>query len=154
MDADAMWGALTNYGAGAAFEAKITFRYYRVWIRGECFVVDARKTNTFPYMDPVNQIPASPSHIQPRESAKFLRLPTPIVVDYDRTISRSDSVVQIDYMDSFNLSHRTFQKLAVWTEPERIKQQQSITMTFGEEIIGAKVDSSVFGPPETAPMTL
>lgn len=153
LDATALWGNLTNYGGGAAFDAKITFLYYRLFVANDCFVIDQMKRNDFPYAESFNTIPASPSHLPPGQSASFRRLPTPIVVDYERAIRRIDAVIVITYEDSFKLKHETRQAVRVFVDIERI-QKGTMTMTFLEEVIGNTVDSSVFGSPETTPMSL
>jgi hypothetical protein len=153
LDATSMWGQLTNYGSGAAFDTKIMFLYYRVFVFAECFVIDKMKREEFPYRVSSNTIPASPSHLPPGEAAVFRRLPTPIVVDYERTINRVDAVISIEYEDSFKLKHQTRQAVIIFTDNYRI-QKGTISMTFLEEVIGDTVDSTVFGPPETTPMIL
>jgi hypothetical protein len=153
LDAKADWGNLTNYGSGAAFDAKIAFIYYRIFVAGDCFVLDKMKREEFPYSSNANTIPATPSHLPPREAASFRRLPTPIVVDYERAISRIDAVISIEYEDSFRMKHRTRQAVRIFVDKDEV-QRGKITMTFLEEIVGGTVDSSVFGAPETTPIIL
>lgn len=111
------------------------------------------RANDFPYAESFNTIPASPSHLPPGQSASFRRLPTPIVVDYERAIRRIDAIIVITYEDSFKLKHETRQVVRVFVDIERI-QKGTMTMTFLEEVIGNTMDSSVFGSPETTPMSL
>ena len=116
-------------------------------------MIDEMKRNNFPYSASVNTIPASPSHVPPGQSAVFSRLPTPIVVDYERAISRIDTLILITYEDSFKLKHQTRQAARIFIDTERI-QKGTITMTFLEEVVGGTVDSNVFGPPETTPISV
>jgi hypothetical protein len=111
------------------------------------------KRNDFPYAKSFNTIPASPSHLPPRQSAAFRRLPTPIVVDYERAIKRIDAVMVITYEDLFKIKHETHQAVRIFVDVEKI-QKGTVTMTFLEEVIGNTVDYSVFGSPETTPMSL
>jgi hypothetical protein len=109
LDATVLWGGLTNYGQGTAFDVRITFIYYRVFISGDCFVIDDVKRDGFPYDAGVNTIPATPSHLPPGKAAEFMRLPTPLIVDYSRSISKLDSVALIEYGDSFKNKYKTYQ---------------------------------------------
>ena len=74
LDATSSWGKLTNYGSGAAFDTRIRFLYYRIFVGNDCFVVDLMKRQDFPYAIRANEIPASPSHLPPGEAAIFRRL--------------------------------------------------------------------------------
>jgi hypothetical protein len=153
LDATALWDGLKNYGQGTAFDVSITFLYYRVFISNDCFVIDEVKRDTFPYQSSVNIIPASPSHLPPGHSGHFMRLPTPIVVDYNRTINRMDGVVLIEYSDSFKTKYSTRQGVTIWTDLVNINKGE-ITITFHEELSDRRVDHTLFGLPETPPMLL
>jgi hypothetical protein len=59
LDAKAMWGGLTNYGSGAAFNTKIVFICYRVFVAAGCFVIDKMKRDDFPYRPGINTVPAA-----------------------------------------------------------------------------------------------
>jgi len=146
------WGRLRNYGLGPALNTRISVMSYRVFIDDQVFTIDDTKRKDFPYNERLNSIPASPSHLAVGQEAEFRRLPTPIVVDYKRRISRLDCVVKIIYEDVYANAYSKFQGLRVFCDQISDSSDPAIILTFLEEIDPANPDFSIFGPPQSGPV--
>ena len=149
MDVKGQWGRLYNYGLGPAINTKISFISYRVCIGKDVFVIDESKQKDFPYRLRYNVVPAHPSHIAVGEQGTFVRLPTPIVVDYNRLIDRLDCIVKIECEDLYTNKHVRFQGLRIFTDHLSDTSNPRILFTFLEEVDPKNPDFSVFGPPDS-----
>jgi len=147
MEAKTMWGTLRNHGQGAALDARITFHAYRVFTSFGCRVLDASERKAFPYSRGLNRIPSTPSNLSPAGKGEFRRLPTPLVVDYDRAIKRIDYVLQIECKDVLGNKHIQFQGLRLFCDKNE-EVGDKITMTFIEEL-SSPATWIVFGQPES-----
>jgi len=130
LDLSTLWGGLRNHGSGTALNVSVTFFPIRVHIGNENFKIDDKKRSEFPYLIEANHVPAHPSHIRPGESGAFMRLPTPIVVDWLGRITRLDCLVQIQYQDVFRNEFQKWQGLRIFIEREK----PQVTLTFLEEV--------------------
>lgn len=133
--AKGLWGDLTNHGTGAALNASITIFARKVRKAGEEFSLDAKKLLEFPYSPELNHIPAHPSHIDPGKAGRFLRLPTPVTVDYTGQMNSMECVVLIQYEDIYGNGHDTWQEMRA--RVERQENSARVFLTFGEEILAS-----------------
>jgi hypothetical protein len=148
------WGKLQNFGMGPAVNTKISLLAYRVFMGEEVFVVDESKRTDFPYAEIYNRIPAHPSHLAVGKEAVFMRLPTPIVVDFKRRMTRLDFVVIIAYRDLFGNSYQKFQGLRAFCNYLDDSSEPYLVLTFLEEMDPANPDFSIFGKPTSPPTNL
>jgi hypothetical protein len=125
------WGHLRNHGNGSALNSWITFIPIRAFVGNDDFAISQEKRQSFPYSASANKIPAHPSHIVPGSEASFMRLPTPIVTDYDRKMSRLVCIVHIQYQDMYGNEFSSFQGVRVWLDE---LDKQRMAFTFLEEI--------------------
>jgi hypothetical protein len=149
VDAKNHWGMLHNYGLGPSIDTQISWIPYRIFIGEDVFVIDEAKRTQYPYDEKYNSIHATPSHLAVGQEATFARLPTPIVVDYKRRISRLDCVVKIEYEDLYANKYLKFQGLRVFTHHLDDPSDPFLLFTFLEEMNPAAPDFSIFGPPNS-----
>jgi hypothetical protein len=154
VDVKIHWGRLRNYGLGPALNTKISILPYRLFIGSEVFIIDEIKRNEFPYSESFNLLPASPSHLAVGQEGEFRRLPTPIVVDYKRRLSRLDCVVKIEYEDVYANQYAKFQGLRVFADQIDDPLDSAIILTFLEEMSPASPDFAIFGPPSSSPVNI
>lgn len=127
------WGELTNHGNGSALNVTITILTRRVHKAGADFLIDSEKLLEFPYSPHLNMIPANPSNIEPGGSAEFLRIPTPVFVDFSGLLTRMECIAVIDYEDMYGNKYQTLQEL--YLHIQRFKSEANVTLTFGEEVL-------------------
>jgi hypothetical protein len=127
------WGKLSNHGNGSALNVSVTILARKVRRGGEEFPVDDKKLADFPYSRDFNTMPAIPSNIEPGNSAKLSRIPTPVHVDFERTLTNMECVAEINYENIYGNRYKTLQQLYV--SVDRKIAESEITMTLGEEIL-------------------
>ncbi len=139
--AKGLWGDLTNHGSGAALNASITIFARKVRKAGEEFSLDAKKLLEFPYSPELNYIPAHPSHIDPGKAGGFLRLPTPVTIDYTGQLNSMECVVLIQSEDIYGNRHETWQEMRV--RVERQENSARVLLTFGAEILASASSATI-----------
>jgi hypothetical protein len=147
VDTKHLWGKLRNYGLGPAINTRISLIPYRVFIGKDVFVIDDTKRTEFPYQELYNSFQATPSHLAVGGEGQFGRLPTPIVVDYKRRITRLDCVIKIEYEDLYANKFSKFEGLRVFAKDLEDPSNPAVLLTFLEEMSSANPDFSIFGPP-------
>ncbi|HEY2497454.1 MAG TPA: hypothetical protein VGK24_10320 [Candidatus Angelobacter sp.] len=127
-----LWGHLINHGTGSALNVSVTFITQKVVKAGEEFSIDAKKLTEFPYDIRLNHVPASPSHIAPGGSARFLRIPTPITCDFSAQISSIEGKVAIEYQNIYGTPFEIHQEFRAFVK--RTEESAEIILTFGDEL--------------------
>jgi hypothetical protein len=127
-----LWGHLTNHGTGSALNVSVTFITQKVVKAGEEFSIDAKKLTEFPYDIRLNHVPASPSHIAPGGSARFLRIPTPITADFSGQISSIEGRVAIECQSIYGSPFEIHQVFRAFVE--RTQEDADVILTFGDEL--------------------
>jgi hypothetical protein len=149
-DTKHLWGKLRNYGLGPAINTRISLIPYRVFVGKDVFVIDDAQRTGFPYSEIYNSFGVTPSHLAVGGEGLFMRLPTPIVVDYKRRITRLDCVVKIEYEDLYASKYTKFQGLRVFAQRLEDPSDPVVILTFLEEMSSASPDFSIFGPPPSS----
>jgi len=124
------YGCLKNYGLGPALATEVIWIPQKIWIGSESFSIDEKKLSEPIYSSGLNSMPALPEHILPEQQAELSRLPSFIVLDYEKKIKRVDGVLSIEYEDVFGEKHKTVQLFRVFTHYDNEKPQ--ITVTFSD----------------------
>jgi hypothetical protein len=127
-----LWGRLTNHGTGSALNVAVTFITKKIVKAGEEFAIDDKKLHDFPYDPNFNRVPATPSNIAPGNSSRFLRLPTPVTVDFTGQISIVDGSVAIEYQNIYGTPFEIHQEFRVHVK--RNLHEAELVLTFGDEI--------------------
>jgi hypothetical protein len=124
------YGHLKNYGLGPALNTYVTWKPSEIWVGSESFSIDEKKLSEPIYSKEFNCIPSSPSHILPTGESKLSRLPTFIVLDYEKKLTRVDGVLEIEYEDVFSQKHTTVQEFHLFTNYK--DEQPSVHVTFSD----------------------
>lgn len=125
-------GKLKNYGLGPALSTEVTFVPNEIWIGSESFTLDQKKMEEPLYHRGLNTMPSSPSHINPGQEVGLPRLPTFIVKDFEKKISRVDGTLEIKCSDVFGQQHIAKQKYHLFTH--YTDRQPTIHITFADPI--------------------
>lgn len=125
-----LYGHLKNYGLGPALCTEIVWIPKSIWIGSEEFFIDQKKLLQPIYHRDLNTLPASPSHILPGEESKLSRLPTFIVLDVEKKLTRVDGVLEIEYEDVFNQKHKTTQEFHLFTNYNN--EPPNVHVTFSD----------------------
>lgn len=113
-------GKLRNLGTGPAVGIKLKWIVEEIYIKGEKFKIDEEKRKETHYSPEYNQNPIRVSHLFPNQESGYHLLPRFISHDLTRKIERADGYFIISYQDTFNNSHKTFQKFHAFTDYEKM----------------------------------
>lgn len=139
-----LYGHLKNYGLGPALCTEIVWIPKSIWVGSEEFSIDEKKLLQPIYHKDLNTLPASPSHILPGEESKLSRLPTFIVLDVEKKLTRVDGVLEIAYEDVFNQKHKTMQEFHLFTNYNN--EHPNVHVTFSDLVKIDKDAAAIVGP--------
>lgn len=109
------YGRLKNFGAGPALESKVTWIPLEVWVGAERFeVTDAKRAEPL-YSRELNTMPPVPTHIEPGVEAQLSRLPSFIVKDVDKKITRVEGYFELRCKDVFGIEYVSKQSFHLFT---------------------------------------
>jgi hypothetical protein len=145
---------LKNHGLGPALDVSVTFIPYRIFIGEECFVIDTHKRREMIYSEPLNTVHSHPNHISAGGTGSFGRIPTPLVVDFNRTITQLDCVFKITCHDVFKVEHVVYQGVRIMLIPEGDDKVKYVHFVFLEEMDKDAPDFTIFGGTDSASVSL
>lgn len=132
-------GQMKNFGSGPAFSVKVIWIPQRVVIKSEAFEIDDAKREEPLYSAALNTLPSFPSHLMPGDESGLTRLPTFIVKDVDRKLSRVDGVLKINALDTFGRWHETTQRFIIF--PKYNEEPPKVHITFSKVLPAESLDS-------------
>lgn len=146
---ETLFDNLRNHGQGPAIGVSITYIPYRIFMGSECFVIDEAKRREPVYSRDYNSVGSMPDHISPGGTGRFGRIPTALVVDFDRRISQMDCIVEIACKDLFKNEFLAYQGLRIFVGTDPANAKPYVHMVFLDELDQNNPDWSCFGPPDS-----
>ena len=127
-------GNLTNIGKGTAAEVKLTFAVQSIERNEqEILIYSEKEKNKFEYALENNTFVLEPSSLEAGNEGKIYRIPTPIVVDYEKSLSKISGVMTVYYKDMLGGLHRTRQSCVIMIE-YRDDDSAELNFAFGIEV--------------------
>jgi len=121
---------LKNYGLGPAISTAVTWIPFEIWVGSDQFSIDEKKLAEPIYGKSMNRLPAASSHILPGEESQLTRLPTFIVLDYEKKIKRVDGILEIACNDVFAQRQLSYQVFHIFTD--YTDQSPHLIVTFSD----------------------
>lgn len=109
------FGRLKNYGSGPALLTEVTWIPKKIWVGSEKFIIDDTKLSEPLYQRKLNRMPSCPSHILPGEQARLSRLPTFIEKDFQKKVTKTEGIIEIECEDAFREKHVIHQEFYLFT---------------------------------------
>jgi hypothetical protein len=122
-----------NHGNGQAFNIEMWFVPETVTRGGEKFRIEQERISQFPYAKGWNTFPANPSRLQTGEQALFHRIPTVIVVDYQKTLQNVTGRMYLECKDGEGRIYNTVQPVTFFVEYGDKTNGRHLTISFGKE---------------------